>query len=163
MSRTLSGFHMMCSTLSPLSQVSPRLTVRCSTEPRQTPLDFLYSVTRIQFVSHPLHRLERKKNSRLTVVRWISLQVPLQGLPRKPCKGTTKCHVPHLSQGNNLVLPKCNQESVQSHPIRDLVALIFNFTVYGLELLVSVWFVIVVMTLVFACLFGCVLFPRWFL
>jgi hypothetical protein len=64
--------------------------------------------------------------------------------------GATKCHIPHLllqfvSQDNDLVLPSFNQES--PYPVRDLDDPRFNFTVFGLELLVSVWFVIVVTVL----------------
>ena len=44
---------------------------------------------------------------------------------------------------------------IKNHLIRASGAPRFTFDVYGLELLVSVWFVPIVLTLIVVCLFGC--------
>ncbi len=50
-------------------------------------------------------------------------------------------------------------DTIRNQPIRDSGAPRFMFVVYGLELLVSVWFVSIVLVLVVACLCGYVSSP----
>ena len=108
------------STLSPFSQVLPRLTIRFDTEPRQMSFDFLSSAAQnpVHVPPSSLQVYSRKEfNDQLwevfsthEMVNWIPTQVPFQGYPRS----VTDIH--HLlfqfvSQGNVLVLPTRNRKS----------------------------------------------------
>ena len=105
-----------------------------------------------------LHPLTRLGNITLTT---IIIPLPLSPL----CLPLLFCFSRHKKNKKNSLF-NCLKSTIlyfpaviRNNPIRDSDVSRFNFAVYGLELLVSVWFVIIVTALVFACLFGCVSSP----